>query len=80
MNTEIVLGRWMQLMGRVRECWGWLTRNKLRRITGQQLVMLGQLRSVGGEAVELLRRSCLPEMTPAAIVSPSRAATTPKQK
>jgi len=55
MNLEIVVGRALQLAGKVFELWGRLTDNELRRQHGYQLVVVGQMRVLGGQAVDLLR-------------------------
>jgi len=59
MNFNILLGRCMQVMGKVREYWGRLTHNELSRVSGQQLVIFGQMRVAGGLAEVLLRRYTL---------------------
>lgn len=55
MNLEIVTGRLLQLGGKVFELWGRLTDNDLQRQRGYQLVCVGQMRVLGGQAVALLR-------------------------
>ena len=62
MNTEIIAGWLMQMLGKMREWLGLLTRNEILRLSGQQLVILGQMRIAGGEALRLLRKYCLPEV------------------
>jgi uncharacterized protein YjbJ (UPF0337 family) len=59
MNINIVLGRCMQILGKVREVWGRVTHNDLSRVSGQQLVIFGQMRVAGGLAEVLLRRYSL---------------------
>ena len=54
MNFNILLGRCMQIIGKAREYWGRLTHNELSRVSGQQLVIFGQMRVAGGLA-EVLR-------------------------
>ena len=59
MNFNIVLGRCMQIVGKAREYWGRFTHNELSRVSGQQLVIFGQMRVAGGLAEVLLRRYSL---------------------
>lgn len=55
MNPEILIGRALQMAGKVFELWGRMTDNELHRQQGYQLVCVGQLRVLGGQAAELLR-------------------------
>ena len=55
MNTEVMRGRFLQLTGKLFEVLGRLTGSELRRRRGYQLVIVGQMRVLGAEAVELLR-------------------------
>lgn len=55
MNLEIMMGRLLQLGGKMFELWGRMTDNDLQRQRGYQLVCVGQMRVLGGQAVELLR-------------------------
>ena len=55
MNLEIVAGRLLQITGKLVELWGRMTDNELRRQHGYQLVVVGQMRVLGGRAVALLR-------------------------
>jgi len=55
MNLEIILGRALQVAGKLFELWGRMTDNELRRQHGYQLVVVGQMRVLGGQAVQLLR-------------------------
>jgi hypothetical protein len=59
MNINIILGRCMQVIGKAREFWGRLTHNELSRVSGQQLMIFGQMRIAGGMAELLLRRYTL---------------------
>lgn len=55
MNLEIALGRMLQAAGKLFQFWGSLTGDELRRMRGYQLVCVGQMRVLGGEAAALLR-------------------------
>ena len=50
-----VSDRYRRVAGKFTEMWGRLTDNELRRQRGYQLVVVGQMRVLGGQAVELLR-------------------------
>lgn len=71
MNPEIFLGRLLQLGGKLCELWGRLTDNDLQRQRGYQLVCVGQMRVLGGQAVELLRY-CTPRQALSAQPIPTR--------
>lgn len=55
MNLDIVVGRLLQAAGMLCQSWGSLTGNDLRRQRGYQLVCVGRMRVLGGEAADLLR-------------------------
>jgi hypothetical protein len=55
MNLEILWGRSLQLAGKMFEFWGRMTGNELQRQHGYQLVVVGQMRVLGGQAAALLR-------------------------
>lgn len=55
MRFEILAGRGLQLAGRLYQWWGRVTGDELRRMHGYQLVALGRIRVLGGEAAALLR-------------------------
>ena len=55
MNPEIFVGRLLQLGGKLFEAWGRLTDNDIQRQRGYQLVCVGQMRVLGGQAMDLLR-------------------------
>lgn len=66
MNLDIAIGRGLQVIGKVCESWGRLTGNETQRVRGCQLMVLGQMRMLGGRAAALLRsiapraRPCTP--------------------
>ena len=55
MNVEVIRGRILQLAGKLTELIGRMTGSELRQRHGYQLVIVGQLRVLGGQAAELLR-------------------------
>lgn len=55
MNLDILAGRLLQLVGKLWEYWGRLTDNELSRQHGYQLVCVGQMRVLGGQAADLIR-------------------------
>jgi uncharacterized protein YjbJ (UPF0337 family) len=55
MNLDIAVGRGLQVVGKVCESWGRLTGNEMQRVKGCQLIVLGQMRVLGGRAAALLR-------------------------
>ena len=55
MNLDIILGRAQQVVGKILEIWGRLMGNEIQRQHGYQLVCVGQLRVLGGQALQLLR-------------------------
>lgn len=59
MKLEVVVGRVLQLAGKLFQLWGELTGNELQRLKGYQLVALGQMRVLGVQAAEL-QRYCSP--------------------
>jgi uncharacterized protein YjbJ (UPF0337 family) len=54
-SFEVFVGRCLQLAGKTWEFWGTLTGNELSRARGYQLVVIGQMRVLGGRATSLLR-------------------------
>jgi uncharacterized protein YjbJ (UPF0337 family) len=55
MKLETLLGRALQVAGKLFQVWGELTGNELRRLRGYQMVAVGQMRVLGAEAAQLLR-------------------------
>lgn len=55
MSFDISLGRGQQALGKLLELWGRATGDEASRMRGYQLVALGQLRVLGGQAAALLR-------------------------
>ncbi|HUR41993.1 MAG TPA: hypothetical protein VM240_12590 [Verrucomicrobiae bacterium] len=55
MNLEMIAGRLIQLVGKVFEFWGRIIGNEMQRQHGYQMVCVGQMRVLGGQAAELLR-------------------------
>lgn len=66
MNFEIVFGRCQQVAGKLLELWGSLLGNEMQRSHGYQLVVVGQMRVLGGRASELLRY-CSPRQAALAV-------------
>jgi uncharacterized protein YjbJ (UPF0337 family) len=54
-SFEVFVGRCLQLAGKIQECLGALTGNELSRARGYQMVVIGQMRVLGGRATSLLR-------------------------
>jgi hypothetical protein len=54
-NIEVMRGRILQLAGKVFEVFGRITGSELQRRHGYQLVIVGQMRVLGGQAADLLR-------------------------
>lgn len=52
---EAIIGRTLQVAGKLFQFWGELTGNELQRLKGYQMVAVGQMRVLGVQAVELLR-------------------------
>ena len=52
---ETIIGRMLQLTGKLFQFWGELTGNELQRLKGYQMVAVGHMRILGVQAVELLR-------------------------
>ncbi len=52
---EAIIGRTLQVAGKLFQFWGELTGNELQRLKGYQMVAVGQMRALGVQAVELLR-------------------------
>lgn len=55
MNIEVMRGRILQLAGKLFEVFGRITGSEVQRRHGYQLVIVGQMRVLGAQAVELLR-------------------------
>jgi uncharacterized protein YjbJ (UPF0337 family) len=55
MNLEIAAGRALEVTGWLFQFWGKITGDELRRLRGYQLVAVGQMRVLGGQAAGLLR-------------------------
>lgn len=75
MNIEMTLGRCQQVAGKMLELWGALLGDDIRRAHGYQLVVVGQMRVLGGRASELLRY-CSPRQAALAVAhvrAPGRA-------
>lgn len=75
MNYEMILGRCQQVAGKLLELWGSALGNDIQRAHGYQLVVVGQMRVLGGQATELLRY-CSPRQAALAVAhlrAPGRA-------
>lgn len=55
MKLETLMGRVLQILGKLFQMWGELTGNELQRLKGYQMVAVGQMRVLGAQAAELLR-------------------------
>ena len=55
MNLEVLVGRTLQVCGKVWEYWGRITDNEISRQHGYQMVVVGQMRVLGAHAADLLR-------------------------
>jgi hypothetical protein len=55
MSLEIAVGRMLEATGWLFQFWGKITGDELRRLQGYQMVAVGQMRVLGGQASSLLR-------------------------
>lgn len=52
---ETLVGRALQVAGKLFQLWGELTGSEIQRLKGYQMVAVGQMKVLGVQAVELLR-------------------------
>ena len=52
---ETLVGRALQVAGKLFQFWGELTGSEIQRLKGYQMVAVGQMKVLGVQAVELLR-------------------------
>jgi uncharacterized protein YjbJ (UPF0337 family) len=76
MNLEIAWGRILQIVGKARQLWGTVTGDELGYTRGYQMVVIGQMRVLGGRAAALVRY-CTPRQALEIQPAPVRALTRP---
>ena len=69
MRAEVAWGRTLQVVGMFWQFWGVLVDDDACRLRGYQLVVVGQMRVLGGRAAALARY-CTPRQVVAAQMAP----------
>ena len=56
MNSDMLMGRWKQLRGRIKAKWGQLTDDELNEVEGNYEMLVGKIQEKYGTTRELIER------------------------